>query len=411
MSDRVSTEPHISRPRRRVRTVIVAAAGALVLFAAGVLVGGHPRSTGINDLPPGVRSILQGPTGDPVASEVIGLLEDGYYKAVDVQKLERASVDALIAGLDDRYTSYLDPAEYAALQRHTEGIFFGVGMTVQARGKFTVVTGVYPDTPAQRAGVRTNDRIIAVDGRSMIGSASDVVAAAIRGEEGTRVSVRFRRPGAGDRDVTLTRARIKVPLVSSRIRTVDGSRVGYVRLAEFDKGAASELRQAVKTLDSRKIDALVFDLRGDPGGLVSEAIGVVGIFTPEGSPVVTIQGLHRDRQTLETDSARATSTPMVVLVDRGSASASEIVSGALRDNDRALVVGTRTFGKALVQSTRELRNGGALRYTTARYLTPNGVDVSTKGLVPDVSVADDPNTKGTDEALDRALREAAQLPR
>ena len=138
---------------------------------------------------------------------------------------------------------------------------------------------------------------------------------------------------------------------------------------------------------------------------------MVGIFTPEGSPVVTIQGLHRDRQTLETDSARATSTPMVVLVDRGSASASEIVSGALRDNDRALVVGTRTFGKALVQSTRELRNGGALRYTTARYLTPDGVDVSTNGLVPDVTVADDPNTKGTDEALDRALREAAQLPR
>jgi carboxyl-terminal processing protease len=206
--------------------------------------------------------------------------------------------------------------------------------------------------------------------------------------------------------VELTRARIKIQLVASRIETSGGKRIGYVRLAEFDRGAADQLRAAVKDVQAEKAAALVFDLRGDPGGLVDEAVGVVGVFTKKGAPVVTTRGQHRSQETLKTRDTPVTTLPVVVLVDRNSASASEIVAGALRDNDRAVVVGTRTFGKALVQTTRELRNGGALRYTTARYLTPDGVDVSKNGLKPDIPAKDDPATPA-DEALQRALRAAA----
>jgi len=401
--------PVISPPPRRgprLRTAFLGVLGAVVVFGAGVVVGGHPRSTGINNLPQGVRGVLQGDTGDPVADEVLGLLQDGYFEKVDAAKLERASVDGMVQSLGDRYTYYLDPEEYAALQRQTEGIFFGVGMQVSTRGRYTVVADVYPDSPAARGGVKAGDIIAAVNGATVVGKPLETVVAAVRGPEGTTVRIRLVRKGEPARTVTLTRSRIKVRLVTSRVEATGGHRVGYVRLAEFDRGASAQLRDAVKSLQSRKVTSLVFDLRGDPGGLVDEAVGVVGVFTRPGSPVVTTKGLHRSKETLRTDAAQATSLPLVVLVDRNSASASEIVSGALRDNDRAVVVGTRTFGKALVQTTRELRNGGALHYTTARYLTPDGVDVSKNGLKPDIAAKDDPATT-VDEALQRALRAAA----
>lgn len=396
-------------PRRgpRLGTVLLSVLGILVVFALGVVVGGHPRDTGINDLPPAVRDVLQGDSGDPVAKEVLGLLEDGYYRRIDPAALERASVDGLLRSLEDPYSFYLDPEQYAALQRQTEGIFFGVGMAVETRGNRTVVTEVYEDSPARRGGVRAGDIIAAVDGKPVAGWKLDAVVAAVRGPEGTTVRLRLVRPGEGQRTVTLTRARITIRLVRSRIETLDGRRIGYVRLGEFDRGASRQLRDAVDDLESKGATALVFDLRGDPGGLVDEAVGVVGVFARKGAPVVTTKGLHRSEETLRTDDAPATNLPMVVLVDRNSASASEIVAGALRDNGRASVVGTRTFGKALVQTTRELRNGGALRYTTARYLTPKGTDVSTNGLKPDIVARDLPATEGVDEALQRALRAAA----
>lgn len=403
------SDPVISPPPRRgprLRIALLGILGAVAVFGAGVMVGGHPRDTGINDLPPAVRDVLQGSTGDPVAEEVLGLLQDGYYEKIDAAKLERASVDGMLSSLGDRYSYYLDPEQFAAMQRQTDGIFFGVGMQVATRGKYTVVTDVYPDSPAARGGVRADDIIAAVNGASVVGKPLETVVAAVRGPEGTEVTLRLVRTGERPRRVTLTRSRIKVRLVTSRVERSGGERIGYVRLAEFDRGASSQLRDAVKSLQSQKVTSLVFDLRGDPGGLVDEAVGVVGVFTRSGSPVVTTKGLHRAKETLRTDAAQATSLPMVVLVDRNSASASEIVAGSLRDNDRAVLVGTRTFGKALVQTTRELRNGGALHYTTARYLTPDGVDVSKDGLKPDIAAKDDPATPA-DEALQRALRAAA----
>ena len=181
--------------------------------------------------------------------------------------------------------------------------------------------------------------------------------------------------------------------MSSRIETVGGTKVGYVRLAQFTKGSADALAEAVEGLREKGATALVFDLRGDPGGLVNEAVGVAGVFLPDDSTVVVSQGLHSPRHVFRTDGTPAAGDlPLVVLVNRGSASSSEIVAGALRDAGRGELVGQRTFGKALIQSTEPLRDGGALKLTTARYLTPKGFDLAKRGLPPDVRVADDPGT-------------------
>jgi carboxyl-terminal processing protease len=195
--------------------------------------------------------------------------------------------------------------------------------------------------------------------------------------------------------------------VSSRIETVGGTKVGYVRLAQFTKGSADALAEAVEGLREKGATSLLFDLRGDPGGLVNEAVGVAGVFLPDDSTVVVSQGLHSPRHVLRTDGTPAAGDlPLVVLVDRGSASSSEIVAGALRDAGRGKLVGQRTFGKALIQSTEPLRDGGALKLTTARYLTPKGFDLAKRGLPPDVRVADDPGTP-KDEMLERGLALAA----
>jgi carboxyl-terminal processing protease len=401
----------VTRPPRTLLRSLIAVLTAVVvvlgIFTAGILVGGHPQATGLTSLPSGLREVVLGSSGDSTSAEVLDLLRDGYFERIDPEALDRASVDGMIAALKDPYTRYYDPEEYAALQRRTDGVFFGVGMQVAEKAGRVEVTGVYPDSPAERAGVRAGDVIVGVDGRSVAGAPLERVVGAIRGPQGSEVRVRFRRPGEGVRDTTMRRARIRIPSVVSRVERVDGRPIGYVRLTEFDRGSGAELRTAVNELVKKGVKGFVFDLRGDPGGLVDEAVSVSGVWLGPDRPVVTTEGLHRDRQTLRTRNGRATDLPLAVLVDRGSASASEIVSGALRDDDRATLVGTRTFGKALVQTTMPLRDGGALRYTTARYLTPDGFDLQKRGLTPDVRAVDDPDTTA-DEALQRALRVAAQ---
>ncbi|CAN0463281.1 unnamed protein product, partial [Phaeothamnion confervicola] len=207
--------------------------------------------------------------------------------------------------------------------------------------------------------------------------------------------------------VPLTRARIHIPVVTSRIETVGTARVGYLSLAQFTRGSAGALRTALTGLRDKGATALVFDLRGDPGGLVTEAVGVAGVFLPDHSTVVVTEGLHSPKHVYRTDARPAAGDlPLIILVDRNSASASEIVAGALRDATRGKLVGERTFGKALVQSTIPLRDGGALKLTTARYLTPSGYDLAKRGLPPDVTIADDPATP-VNEVLQRGIELAA----
>ncbi len=401
----------MSGRRRPWRWILSLAAAVLVVLAAfvgGVVVGGHAQATGLTRLADPWRSLLLGDSGEDLSSQVLEVLEDDYYERVDATTLERSSVQAMIDSLDDPYTDYLDPDELEALRQRNDGAYYGVGLQVAQSGDLIVITRVFEDSPAAEAGIRAGDRLVSVGGTPVAGKVLESVVALIRGPEDTTVRLGIARPGGAARQYELERERIRIPAVASRVETVGGEKVGYVRLAQFTKGAADALGDAVEGLREKGAGSLVLDLRGDPGGLVNEAVGVAGVFLPDGSPVVVTEGLHSPRRTFRTEGTPvAGDLPLVVLVDRGSASASEIVAGALRDADRAELVGQRTFGKALVQSTRPLRDGGALKLTTARYLTPDGFDLAKRGLPPDVRVVDDPATPRRDEALQRGLALAA----
>lgn len=396
---------------RFLRPVLAGLAGAvlvLAVFIGGVIVGGHPVDTGLIHLPGPIREVVLGSSGQDLTAQVLDVLEDDYYRDFDVQRVERAGVEGLVGALDDPYTYYLDPEELAELRRRNNGLYYGVGLQVAQQGQRITITRVYDDSPAREAGIVAGERIVAVDGTPVAGPQLDQTVARIRGPEGSTVALTVEGRDGERRTLELERREISIPVVESEIRRVDGREVGYVRLAQFTRGATDDVRAAVKELREKGATALVLDLRGDPGGLVTEAVGVSGAFLPKGSPVVTTEGRASPRETLTTNASPvAGDLPLVVLVDKGSASASEIVSGALVDDDRGILVGTRTFGKALVQSTIELRDGGALKLTTARYLTPDGIDLNKKGLKPEIRAADDPDTP-RDEALDTALQVAAR---
>ena len=370
----------------------VAVAIALVVFVLGIVAG---------------RSGLFGDDRS-VPDQVLDLLRTEYYKPVDAKALETASVDEMLKRLHDPYTMYLDPNELAQLRRDSEGVYTGVGVRVARRGGRAVVSGVFPDSPAASAGVKPGDVIVSVDGTELRPGNVDEVIGRIKGPEGSTVRVVLRRQGRDEPlALTLERRTIRVPVVAGRDVKVDGRTIGYVSLAQFTQGSGKDLGRAVRARLDSGASAVVLDLRGDPGGLLDEAIAAASVFLPKGAPVVTTEGAHAKPNTLRAGrGAIPRNVPLVVLVDRSSASASEILAGALRDDGRATLVGEPTFGKAVVQSTVELDGGGALKLTTARYLTPKGTDINHRGVLPKIRASDNPHT-ARDEALARALAVAA----
>ncbi len=393
---------------RRVVSIVAAVLGVLVVFVAGVMVGGHAQALGLTQLKDPLRGLLLGDSGEQLSKQVLEVLEDRYYVAIDSSALERASAQGIVDSLEDPYTDYLDPDELDALRQEQESLgYSGVGLQVAEKDSAIVVTSVYRDSPAGRAEILVGDRLVSVEGRPTKGRDLGAVVETIRGPEGTPVRIGVTTGSGPPRDLSLVRARIRVPSVASRVETVNGERIGYVRLVRFTRGSGRAVRDAVTRLRAKKVGGLVLDLRGDGGGLVTEAIGVAGVFLAKGATVVVTQGLHSPRRVFRTDSDPvAEELPLTVLVDRDSASASEIVAGALRDSVRARLIGERTFGKALVQNVVPLRDGGALKLTTARYLTPAGFNLAERGLPPDVKIADDPATP-KDEVLQRGLALAA----
>lgn len=380
----------------------------LLIFVVGVWVGGHPRQTGLEQLPGGVRDHLVDEDRTAISTQVLGILEDSYYKPLSpavVKRVENKSVDALVAELGDPYTEYLDPDQFNQFKDARAGKYVGVGIEWHPQGDQALILRVFPEGPAAKAGIRAADRVVAVDGKKVARADGFAAMQTVKGVEGTDVTLRIARTGAAQRDYVMKRAEIRRPVIESRIVTSGGKRVGYIHLDEFTAGSAKAFSAAVRRLVDDKVDGLVFDLRGDGGGLVDEAIGVASVFLPKNATIATTRGRSGPSDTLKArGGAIEPNVPLVVLVDQNSASSSEIVAGALHDDGRAKLVGTHTFGKALIQSTRSLANGGALKFTVASYLTPDGFDLGAKGLPPDVSVVDNPTTPA-DEALQKAVAE------
>ena len=366
-------------------------------LVAGIFLGGHP-------------STLPGPVRDAfveedraLRSEIVDTIEDNFYKRVDQSKLDDASLKGIVESLEDPYSHYFTPKEAKAFQESVSGEFEGVGMSVEKDNRGLRVLNVFEGSPAKDAGIRKQDLILSVDGRSIAGLNSELATGRIKGPAGTEVKLEVFTPGGSDsRTVSVERERIEVPVATSRVVERQGHKIGVVRLLGFTSGAHGVLRRQVRKVLDQGAEALVLDLRGNGGGLLSEAVLVSSVFIEDGK-IVSVRGRSRPERT-ETAQGDAIDAdiPVVVLVDGGSASASEIVTGALRDRGRAMVVGTNTFGKGLVQEVEPLSNGGYLDLTVANYYLPGGKTITTRGLKPQVKAVDKPRTK-RDEALPVAL--------
>ena len=335
--------------------------------------------------------------------QVLSTLQGHYYKRVDLAKADQKGIAALLKSLHDPYTVYFTPKQAKAFDRQLSGSYTGIGTAVALRHGRLTVTKVFPGSPAAEAHLSAGEAIVSVDGVSTAGKPVAASVARIVGPAGTTVRLQLRRPGTRDLiAVSLTRREISVPLTSSRMIDVRGTKVGYVSLSSFSKGAGQDVRRAVAALQRRGAQALVFDLRDNGGGLVNEAVSVAGDFLPSGSTVVSTQGLHDAKQVLRTTDRTPTRLPVAVLVNGNTASASEIVTGALQDHGRATVVGTRTFGKGVVQTVFPLAGGAELKMTVAAYRTPLGRDIDHKGILPDVVVRQAAGAHA-DQVLQRAL--------
>ncbi len=377
-----------------------------LVLVAGIWLGGHPDS-----LPEPVRNALVEDTDGRVYEEAIDTLERDYYREVDRKELLDQSLERAVGSLDDRFSHYFAPRDFNDFQEATEGRFEGVGMTVEEIKRGLRVLTVYEGSPADKGGLKPGDVITHVDGRSIAGSSSEESTTRIKGPAGTPVRLTVRSKGE-TRELTLRRAEVEIPVVKAEMRREGGHKIAHVRLAGFTSGAHGEVGDAVKRLLKEGADGVVLDLRDNGGGLLNEAVMVSSIFIPDGK-IVTTKGRSRPTQVYEaTGGAIDTDVPVVVLVNDRSASASEIVTGALQDRDRATVVGTRTFGKGVFQEIEPLPNGGALDITVGEYFLPSGRNLGGggvergAGVTPDIKAKDNPKTP-RDEALLAALREAA----
>lgn len=341
---------------------------------------------------------------------VIEELEGRYYKAVDAEKLGQAGVRGTLKSLNDPYTVYLSPAETKAFAEKESGQYSGIGASLQKTDQGVVITSVFPGSPAAAAGLKPGDTIVSVDGSPTKGVAIETSITRIKGTEGTQgtqVKLDIKPKNGSPKTVSVTRRTIQIPETRKSMKRAGGKKVGYVQLYDFGGYASRDVRRDIEGLAGKGAQSFILDLRYNGGGLLSQAVDVTGVF--QTGLVTSTKGLHSPLEELKANGPAATGKTLVLLVNGYSASASEIVTGALKDRGRAEVIGTRTFGKGLVQSIVPLGNNASLKLTTAVYYTPNGTNINEKGITPDIVVTEKPKTK-KDEQLQAALRYLARQP-
>jgi carboxyl-terminal processing protease len=315
------------------------------------------------------------------------LRRDLLAKTYGNTKESYEAIRGMLGTLDDPYTRFMDPREFKEMQIDTSGELSGVGiqLSLDKDTKELVVVSPIDGSPASRAGVMPKDVIISIDGKSTKGMSTEDAVKLIRGQAGTKVTLQVRRKNQV-LEMPLTRDRIELHAVEHQVNTTpDGIKVGYIRLKQFNANASKDMRAALRDLESKGVQGYVLDLRSNPGGLLVASIEIARQWLDEG---IIVSTKTRDGiQDVRRANGRAlTKAPLVILVNEGSASASEILSGALQDNKRGVLVGQKTFGKGLVQSVRGLSDGSGMTVTIAKYLTPSGRDIHKHGIKPDVTV-------------------------
>ena len=324
-------------------------------------------------------------------------IETQYVRDVDYTKLIDGAISGMVKTLDDPHSIYLDQKMYELMRSHTEGSFGGVGVVMGFKDNKITVISVMEGTPSEAAGIRTGDEIIAVDGTPTSEIEPEEVALHIRGAVDTEVTLKIRRAGEEDRDYTVRRATIQVRTVAGQMLPDTGG-IGYIRIASFSERTAEEFREAYRALESEGVKGMIIDLRENPGGLVTSCVEVANMLVPKG-PVVSV--VQRDGTKEEYDSELAEAKyPLVVLIDGNSASASEILAGALQDTGAATLVGEKSYGKGSVQVVLPLYDDDALKLTIAKYYTPSGRSIDGTGIEPDVAVT----LQGDDTADEQLLK-------
>lgn len=385
------------------------------IFASGVAVGmllDDTLSQRLNVRPPSLPNVAELGAGEQTTGEEVDMttfwevwdtLEDRFYYDLPPQQ-ERVygAIEGLIDSLGDPYTSFVRPDVARILEEDSSGTFEGIGAFVEEAPEGGVyIIRVFEDGPADRAGIRAGDIIIAADGTDLLEKSLQEALLLIRGPAGTEVKLTIVREGVPEPfEVSVTRARLDIPTVEARMLD---DHIGYVLLYDFNARSSDRLRTAVRQLMDQGAKKLILDLRGNPGGFLEEAVTIADLFLPQGTVLIQRDVDGRTREYTSHSGDFAERIPLVVLVDKGSASASEIVAAAIQDNGRGTLIGQTTFGKGSVQLQYTLSDGSLLRVTYAAWYTPNDVSISQHGITPDIVVEMPEEPTSADLQLERAV--------
>ncbi len=385
---------------------------AIFIFLFGWIVRSNVQASTPVELYDNVWRLINTKYVDPTNNEQDwGKWRHKYDNVIRTDEDAYVAIETMVASLNDPYTKFLDPKEFSDETGSIKGSLKGIGIQIGVKdGKLMVIAPI-EDTPAEKAGLLADDEILAIDGKSTKGITVDKAADQIRGEEGTQVRLLVKRKDLEPREYTITRAEIEIKSVSQKIPdNINMPKdICYIRLSSFiSRNASKEVSDILQNSPYKK--AFIIDLRSNPGGLLSNAIYISDMFLNGGAIVSTVD---RDgyKETQKATRGVLTTKPLVILVDKGSASASEIFSGAMKDNKRAVIVGTQSFGKGLVQEINKLPNNSGINITIQKYLTPNGTDIHKKGITPDVLVefTEDDIKNKNDVQLKKAIEIAREL--
>lgn len=318
-----------------------------------------------------------------IFTEVMSMVKKNYVEEVEYKDLVYGAIKGMLKSLDP-HSSFMTPEGYKEMQIGTKGEFGGLGIQIGIKDKMLTVIAPIEDTPAYRAGIKAGDKIVKINGESTRDMTLHDSVIRMRGAPKTSVTISIHREGWKEtKDFTIIRDIIKIKSVKSKILEDD---IGYIKISQFQEQTASDLSAALEKLSEEKIYALILDLRNNPGGLLKSSIDVSSKFLPKGVLVVYTKNRTGERSEFHTKDNNSFTLPMIVLVNQGSASASEIVAGALKDWNKAVILGTQTFGKGSVQTVIPLSDGSGLRLTTAKYYTPKGRSIQNIGITPDIIV-------------------------
>jgi carboxyl-terminal processing protease len=339
--------------------------------------------------------------GVELLQQVLQLVNNRYVDTIPISDVYEKAARGLVKELNDPYSELYTPRDYKTFNSRTGGRYGGLGMAIvlDPVTKFVKVETVYPNTPAENGGVREGDFIVRVDTASTFGWGINQVSDSLTGNPGTKVKVSFRRPGVSDPIVgEFTRATIHIPAVPYTLSL--GNNIGYIPLQQFNENAAENMQTAIKKFQAQGAKGIILDLRGDPGGILDQSLEIANMFLPQGSALAEVKGREGMGQRADAKEAPiAPSIPLIVLTDDRSASASEIVTGALQDHDRALVVGQTSFGKGLVQSVYNLDGGYAVKLTTGKWFTPSGRSIQRpRKIINGQFVEETPDTNETNSS-------------